>query len=189
MSGPAPLLVLVTGPPASGKTTIASELARLLDIPAIHKDAIKEQLAEDLPGASLEWSQRLGGAAYGQLYLVGRQLVEAGRSCLLEANFHPQLSRAGLLPLALRSNVVQVVCGGDPDTLMARYRQRHAAGGRHPVHLDADPARLDQLAAAFRRDHRLDLDGLTIVCDTTAEQPVDPRHLVEQVTAWLSVGD
>jgi uridine kinase len=36
------VLVLVTGPPASGKTTLARPLADALDLPLIGKDLIKE---------------------------------------------------------------------------------------------------------------------------------------------------
>jgi predicted kinase len=37
-------LVLVTGPPAAGKTTVARPLARCLALPLIGKDTIKEAL-------------------------------------------------------------------------------------------------------------------------------------------------
>lgn len=186
MTAVQPLLVLVTGPPASGKTTISNELGRLLDIPVFHKDEIKERLAGDIPGSSLDWSQRLGRAAYRQLYHIGEVLLGAGRSCMLEANFHPELSLPDLLPLAERSDLVQIICMGDPDLLMERYLSRHRFGERHQVHLDDDPGRLEKLTADFRLDHQLALDGLTIVCDTTASQPVEARRLVEQISAWMN---
>ena len=43
-----PLLVVVSGMPSSGKTTVAEELARRLRLPLIAKDAIKESLYETL---------------------------------------------------------------------------------------------------------------------------------------------
>lgn len=183
-----PLLVLVTGPPASGKTTIAAQVARQLGIPAFHKDDFKERLADEIAGSGLEWSQSLGRAAYELIFHIGQVLIEAGDSCLLEANFHPVLSLPGLMPLAGRSDVAQIVCAGHPETLMDRYFSRHGTGVRHPVHLDVDPARRDRLAASFRRDHRLDLDGLTIDCDTTADEPVDANDLVEQIREWIESG-
>ncbi len=60
----APLLVVVTGPPAAGKTTIAREIARRLHLPLIAKDTIKEALFDGLGTGDLAWSQRLGTATY-----------------------------------------------------------------------------------------------------------------------------
>ena len=185
MTGEQPLLVIVTGPPASGKTSIAREIATDLSIPAIHKDEYKERLADLMPGDGLEWSQRLGRAAYEIILLTGESIVNAGGSCLLEANFHPVLSLPRLTGLASSSRVAQVVCSGDPEALMRRYLDRHAAGTRHPVHLDTNELRLETLLNAFRRDHCLDLPGPVFPCDTTAPEPVDVTVIVDDLRAML----
>lgn len=41
-----PLLVLVSGLPAAGKTTLAGRLAHALQLPVLSRDAIKDGLAE-----------------------------------------------------------------------------------------------------------------------------------------------
>nr|BFE75939.1 hypothetical protein GCM10020092_092400 [Actinoplanes digitatis] len=45
-------LVLVNGLPASGKTTLASQLAVQLSVPLVSKDSIKELLADAFPSAA-----------------------------------------------------------------------------------------------------------------------------------------
>ena len=59
-----PLLVVVTGMPSSGKTTVAEAVARLLRLPLIAKDEIKESLFETLGWGERAWSMKLGGASY-----------------------------------------------------------------------------------------------------------------------------
>jgi 2-phosphoglycerate kinase len=43
-----PALILVSGAPGTGKTTVANALATRLQIPTVSKDAIKESLFESL---------------------------------------------------------------------------------------------------------------------------------------------
>ncbi len=47
---PFPALVIVSGPPGSGKTTLAHEIARAVGCPAICRDEIKEGMAHATPG-------------------------------------------------------------------------------------------------------------------------------------------
>jgi predicted kinase len=56
-------LVLGNGLPGSGKTTVATGLAAVLEASLISKDAIKEAVAEivsTVPGPANDWDRRLG---------------------------------------------------------------------------------------------------------------------------------
>jgi predicted kinase len=82
-----PLLVVVTGAPGPGKTTVAQALAAELELPLVTKDDVKEALFDALGTGDREWSRRLGRAAYDVLFVMARRLLEAGTSCVLESNF------------------------------------------------------------------------------------------------------
>ena len=56
-------IVIVTGPPASGKSTLALRLADDLALPSITKDGIKETLLDAAGEVGVEESKRLGRAA------------------------------------------------------------------------------------------------------------------------------
>ena len=123
--------VVVSGPPASGKSTLAPALAEALQLPLLAKDTIKDALLNRLPAPSLEASRELGRAA------VAVMLAVAGDSpvgAVLESNFFRTKARADLT--ALPGKVVEVFCRCDRDVAAARFAAR--AGTRAAGHFDAE---------------------------------------------------
>ena len=92
------VVVLVTGPPASGKSTLAQELASRLELPYLSKDEVKEKLY-DVFGSGPELEPLAERAAIAILLRVADSELRVGVSLLLESNFdtdddvHPQRAR------------------------------------------------------------------------------------------------
>ena len=169
-----PLVVVVTGPPASGKTTNARELAKRLRLPLIAKDTIKEALFDGLGTGDLAWSQRLGGATYRTMLALAEESVAVGASLVFEGN----LVRGSELETrlaALPARFVQVHCNAPLEVLVERYASRE----RHPGHVDEE--RIDALREAVEsgRHESLDLPGETIRLETTG--PVDLEAVLARV--------
>jgi len=57
------LLVLTTGLPGAGKTTLARQVAVALELPLLSKDIVKERLSDILGVHDRAWSMKLGAAA------------------------------------------------------------------------------------------------------------------------------
>src|SRR5437879_5960568 len=68
-----PPLVIVCGPPASGKSTIADNLARSLGLPVLSKDLVKERMMDHLGG-----SEEIGAAAFAVQFAIARELLRSG---------------------------------------------------------------------------------------------------------------
>ncbi|MGH3009363.1 MAG: AAA family ATPase [Gaiellaceae bacterium] len=131
-----PLVVVVQGPPAAGKTTVAHEVASRLRLPLIAKDTIKEALFDGLGAGDLEWSRRLGEATYLAMLALVEESVVGGGSLVLERNFVRGSEFAARLA-ALPARFVQVHCSAPLELLLERYRSRE----RHPGHVDNESQR------------------------------------------------
>jgi predicted kinase len=168
MQSSAPTLIIRSGAPGSGKTTLARRLARDLRLPLLSKDELKEELADALgPPLDVAASMRLGVGAYAMLYLVARELLEAPTGVIVESNFRRGLSETELRPLLAWSDPGLIHCTAPPDVVQRRYAERHDRGERHPAHLDSDRAAALANDLSAGRFEPLDLPIPTLVVDTT----------------------
>src|SRR6201987_3749738 len=111
-----PLLVVVTGRPAAGKTTAARPRGSRLGLPLIAKDTIKEALFEGLGAGDLAWSQRLGVGTYLAMVALLDDSAGAGASVVVEENL-VRGSEVELRVAALPARLVQVHCGAPLEVL------------------------------------------------------------------------
>jgi predicted kinase len=174
-----PTLVIVTGPPASGKSVLAEALAVRLGFPLFTKDQFKELLADVLEVGGLQWSHRLGAAGYELLYEAARTLLSSGHSVIIEANFAHELAEPHLRALANLGELVQVNCVAPAEVLVERYAKRSDA--RHPIHVDADELSARDLTAMLRPMPPLDLPGALFEIDTTLDLDLIAAHLALQI--------
>jgi len=122
--------VVVSGPPASGKSTLAAALAAELGYPLVAKDTIKEALMARLGAPDVEASRRLGGAAVAAVLAVAQDCPAA----VLESVWHRSRAAADLA--ALGAPLVEVFCRCERSVAQARYEAR--AGTRAAGHFDRD---------------------------------------------------
>jgi predicted kinase len=157
-----PTLVVVSGPPGAGKTTLAHRLAAAIGCPAICRDEIKEGMAHAVPGFTAGPGDELTRRTNPVFFAVLDLLLRAGVTTVAEAAFQDHVWRPRLEPLRdlARIRVVHCVVGaGVAAARITRRAQDHPPRRAHPP--PRGPAEREAAHRAFR-PVRIDAPALDV---------------------------
>ena len=125
-------MIIIGGPPASGKTSLANELSNILGIPLISKDDIKIEIYEPCSGLVEDKAVSIG--SYNTLFYIIRQLLNKETSFIVESNFDARESAEHFRNI-MRENPCQsisIICTADIKLLHKRFVDRDLSSERHP---------------------------------------------------------
>ena len=163
-------LVVVTGVPGAGKSTLAAALADRLGCALVSLDRIKEELAAEAPETPREWLRFDGEAE------LVRRLEAFDGAAVVDIWVAPRRDTervAGLLRPCW-DRLVEVRCRVPADVAVERY----AARERSWPHLPADAETLERIRDAAEHPEALGAPR-TVVVDTGG--PVDLGDVVTAV--------
>jgi predicted kinase len=189
---PAPTLIVITGFPCTGKTTMGRRLGEDLDIPFFYKDAFKEKMYDAMlnrggeQSLTLAMSRKLGGFSIDCLSIVAHELISKGRSLIIEANFDADLFSPVLTDLkaSFPVQVIQVSLTAEGPTLVDRFVRREA-GERHPGHQGMKDLEQVKSALLGRDKGPMRVEGELIRIDTTDFEAIAYSELRDKIKASL----
>ncbi len=131
---PRPSLIVVTGRPGSGKTTLAHRLAPAVRCPAVCRDEVKEGLVNAL-GEIQGLSQDIQRQAYEVFFSVIELLLKHRVTVIAEAAFQHDRWAQKLEPMKPLAHIRIIVCTIEPQLARARHVARILAHpGRERFH-------------------------------------------------------
>lgn len=133
-----PHLLVVSGLPAAGKTTLATALAEQLGWPLVSKDDYKMIVLDNFPaGPVAERSRQAGKISFDVMWQVARVILRAGGNVVLETHFDRVLGVPPILQLAHDHDAAlsQIFCEAPLPELERRHAERVAAGTRLGIDL------------------------------------------------------
>ena len=197
-------LIILSGLPASGKSTVARVLQEAFPYPILEKDRMKECLFDTLGFQSHEEKRQLDAAAARILLQVTEDILTTGGSAILDNNFDIAAGAALLeLQRRCRPRSVTLLLTADEAVLYERYLARDVAHTRHPGHavsdryppLPGDPEVAPMEREGFARRYldrgmgQVSWDGPVLTVDTTNLEALDRDALLARVRSALAAQD
>ncbi|MHA1448632.1 MAG: AAA family ATPase [Candidatus Hodarchaeales archaeon] len=179
--------IVITGPPASGKTSLGLRIASELKLPFISKDDIKELLFDSLGWKDREWSKKLGMTSMKIMYHVLESNLAVNKPVIIETAFYREIESERILQLKNKYSVrtVQIYCSAEENVLKQRFLNRVKNGNRHPGHGDVNVTSEYFQIDIFDRYGELEIGGPTIHFDSTDFSKINYEAIIKKIENTL----
>ena len=188
--------IIVSGIPASGKSTAAKMISERLSIPYFSKDSVKECLFDTVGFSCRAEKVKLNLGATATLCYIAEQLMQTNLPFVVENNFENTTSRPMLdLLEKYRYKAISIVLTGNYEKIYQRFCQREHSPDRHRGHVVNDcypevnangqvPQMTFEHFVEFGEKRGMDkfrVNGENITVDTSDIQNVDWQALLEKI--------
>lgn len=188
---PQPLLILIGGESATGKTTLARRLATEYSLPLLVRDDIKEALFDTLGVRDRDWSQKMGVVSYAVLYRLSERFLDLNISHILESNFHSEASAPHVQKLITEHacRVLYVHLTAKSAVLARRAVKR--LDRRHPGHNDQvvieERKKLRKKGQKSSSELPMNISAELLQVDTTNFSEAKTKRILKRIEVLLKI--
>lgn len=197
-------LLLISGMPATGKSTLARRIGEELHFPILEKDEIKEVLFDTLGYADLKEKRRLDTIATAVLLQTAEKLLQSGVDLILVNNFESSMAPTVDEMIArCEARCITLFLNGDAEVLYQRYVERDRKKSRHQGHTFIDrypPLPEDDVNRSMTRQYFADrfekegmnqfsIRGARIDVDSTYPDRVDGGDVIRQIRDYFETAE
>ncbi len=120
-------MIVITGRPASGKTTLAHALAKAVRCPVISRDEIKEGLVNTIKISDMPATNDLNRSVYTIFFETVAFLLDKGITLICEAAFQHHLWVPELESLKKVARIHLIICSINAQLAASRFTERGLA--------------------------------------------------------------
>jgi predicted kinase len=130
---PRPILIVIFGLIASGKTTLAKAISRNQGWPVVHSDMVRKNLVGipatrrvEVPFGQGIYAPDISGRTYQEMFRQARDHLESGSSVILEGSFMRAMDRQQARDLAAycQAEVFFILCSCSAEETLRRLAKR-----------------------------------------------------------------
>jgi hypothetical protein len=169
--------VIVSGLPASGKSTLGAAVATALGLPLLDKDDLLEALFDTLGVGDAGWRNQLSRAADE---ILKRQALRSQGAVIASWWRHPSSRFESGTPTdwlpRLSGDLVELHCKCHPQVAVDRFFARE----RHSGHLDSSKSKSEELAR-FQELSEYGALGVGRIAEVDTEHEVELGVLLRQI--------
>lgn len=119
-----PIMIVVTGRPGSGKTTLSERLSREWCLPLISRDRIKEGYVQTMNSSHDQLGDNGNLIATNAFFDIIDFVLEKNVSCIAEAAFQHRIWASKLSALQEKADIHMIVCRTGAETALRRFLDR-----------------------------------------------------------------
>lgn len=181
-----PTLIIICGPPCTGKTTLSKRLSHKYNLPVLSRDDLKEVLFNNLGWSDANWFQRVSQASLDIMFLVIELFLKSKQSLIIDSTLDPKKVTAKFLKAKkkYRFNILQINCRTHGERLYRRYLSRSSK--QHPGYVNH--LRINELKPKLLRGHisRLQLPGEYVEFETTDFKRLSYKLIDQKIRELLA---